>query len=29
MVESLELGMIVGIELPLKEGRGPDLLLGH
>ena len=26
MVESLELGDVVGIELPLKEGRGPDLI---
>ena len=26
MVESLELGDIVGIELPLKEGRGSDLI---
>lgn len=26
MVESLELGDDVGIELPLKEGRGPDLI---
>ena len=26
MVEVLEFGDIVGIELPLKEGRGPDLI---
>ena len=26
MIESLEFGDQVGIELPLKEGRGPDLI---
>ena len=26
MVEALEFGDLVGIELPLREGRGPDLI---